>query len=300
MKWRELVLHVPPQEADALAQVVQPLCHGGVVVEPALVTVAGSEDFSFSDEQPTLIKAYLPQDRGFGLKRYRLLNRVRAHNERVAVIEREIEEADWAIAWQKHFKAIRVGRRLVIKPTWQPYRRRPKDVIIELDPGMAFGTGDHPTTQACLKTLEQRMTPRARVMDVGTGTGILAIAAAKLGASAVLALDTDPLSVKAAQANSVLNDVEVTITVRLGSLDPRLLLEWGKADLLLANLTSQLHLELAHGIVTAIHPGGTVVASGIGAASLQSVKLAYRSAGAADIAVRRQGQWRTLIVRTVQ
>jgi ribosomal protein L11 methyltransferase len=131
---------------------------------------------------------------------------------------RFLSEKDWAEAWKTHYDVLRVGRRLVIKPTWRDYDRLPDDLVIELDPGMAFGSGLHPTTRLCLEALEDYLQPGTRVLDVGTGSGILAIAAARLGASQVLALDSDPLAVRVADENVVLNGVESVVRIEVGTV----------------------------------------------------------------------------------
>ena len=297
MRWLELVLEVPPQDADAMAEVLAPYCYGGAVAEPALEGVPGSEDPVLSAERPTLIRCYLPIDQEIDSKLSNLLAAVRAVSQHLAVSQRETAEEDWAEVWKRHFKSRRIGHHIVIKPTWERYRARPGDIVIELDPGMAFGTGDHSTTRACLRALEQYLRPGYKVLDLGTGSGILAIAAARLGASAVLALDTDPLAVRAARENCALNQVAGTVTVQPGSLERTQEQGWQQADLLLANLNSQLHVEMAPDIIGALSAGGIAVASGIGAQALRRVSAAYRRAGAQRIAARRHGEWRTLILR---
>ena len=134
----------------------------------------------------------------------------------------QLEEEDWANAWKQHYNTQRVGERTVIVPSWLDYEAEPDEIVLNLDPGMAFGTGLHPTTQLCLRLLEQHARPRQRTLDLGTGSGILAIAAAKLGAGPVVALDNDPIAVEAASANVARNGVEGSgagqVHVALGSL----------------------------------------------------------------------------------
>ena len=297
MRWLELVLEVRPQDADAIAEVLAPYCYGGTVVEPALAGAPGSEEAVLSADRPTLIRCYLPVDQEIDAKRSKLLAAVQEASQHFTATERETAEEDWAEAWKRHFKARRIGSRIVIKPTWERYRARPGDIVVKLDPGMAFGTGDHPTTRACLRALEQYLRSGDSVLDLGTGSGILAIAAAKLGAGAVLALDTDPLAVRAAQENCVLNQVTGTVTVQPGNLERTQQQGWKQADLLLANLNSQLHIELAPDIVGALSAEGVAVASGIGGPALRRVSAAYLRAGAQRISVRRHGEWRTLVFR---
>jgi ribosomal protein L11 methyltransferase len=130
---------------------------------------------------------------------------------------RFLAETDWAEAWKAGYDVLRIGRRLVVRPSWRDYAPQPGDLVIDLDPGMAFGSGLHPTTRLCLEALEDTMRPGLTVLDVGTGSGILAIAAARLGASRVLALDTDPLAVQIARENVALNQVESVVHVEVGT-----------------------------------------------------------------------------------
>jgi ribosomal protein L11 methyltransferase len=199
-----------------------------------------------------------------------------------------VDEEDWASAWKKQFRPVRTGR-LLVKPPWSRAVPRSGQAIVEIEPGMAFGTGDHPTTLACLRAMDRLTRPGCRVFDLGTGSGVLAIAAAKLGAGDVLAVDTDPIAVEAAASACRANDVRVTVAQ--GSVD--LAKGWGP-DLLMANLTSQLHTEIAPEMIDALAPGGTLFGAGIGEAGLPGVLQVYRTAGAKGIRVGRRGAWRTV------
>ena len=176
---------------------------------------------------------------------------------------RIVEEADWADAWKAYFPVMRVGRRLVIRPTWRRHRRAPDDVVLALDPGMAFGTGLHPTTRLCLAGVEaladRGVLADARVLDVGCGSGILAIAALKLGAATALGLDTDPIAIEATIANARRNALVRRVRARQGSLpsgEPAF-------DVVLANLIAGLLVPLADGLRGELRPGGVLLASGI-------------------------------------
>ncbi|MBI2887936.1 MAG: 50S ribosomal protein L11 methyltransferase [Chloroflexi bacterium] len=300
MKWQEFLFSVPHAVAEGVAEAILPLCHGGVAQEPALTATPGSEEVALATDRPTAVRAYLPRSADFAPRRRALLQAAQAACPELSLSERELDEEDWASAWKRHFTAARVGRRLVIKPTWERYEPRRRDVVIELDPGMAFGTGDHPTTRACLRALERLILPGDRVLDLGTGSGILAIAAARLGASAVLAVDVDPIAVEAARANCVSNGVATVVTVVLGGVEARHACGSPPVDLALANLTSQLHRELAADLLEAVRPGGHVVAAGVGAPALRQVARAYRRAGAARSTIRRDGEWRALILRKAE
>jgi ribosomal protein L11 methyltransferase len=197
-----------------------------------------------------------------------------------------VREADWAEAWKTHFPVLRVGRRIVIRPTWRRHRRRPDDVVLSLDPGMAFGTGLHPTTRLCLAALETladegRLATgsgrggAARVIDVGCGSGILAIAAAKLGAGDLLGVDTDPIAVESTTANARLNSQTRRLRVRQGSVPSG----EGPFDLVLANLIASLLVQLAGPLRGELALGGRILASGIFRDREGDVRAAFEGAG---------------------
>jgi ribosomal protein L11 methyltransferase len=184
-----------------------------------------------SDDAGTTVKTYLLPEDEKSLRQIEIGLEVLSQARRVSYPDdsppihsfpepriRFLSETDWAEAWKTHYDVLRVGRRLVIKPTWRDYDPLPDDLIIKLDPGMAFGSGLHPTTRLCLEAMEGFLRPGSGVLDVGTGSGILAVAAARLGASHVLALDTDPLAVRVARENVALNQVEPVVQVEVGTV----------------------------------------------------------------------------------
>ena len=171
-----------------------------------------------------------------------------------------VEEEDWGRAWKENFKPIRAGTRIVVKPPWEPWPSSPEECVIEISPKMAFGTGSHETTRLCLEMLERFLKPGLSVLDVGTGSGILAIAAVKLGASRAAAVDVEEESVENARENLQLNGIEDCVTVRLGSLE---ILPAEPYDLILANID---RITLAHMLPKFSsfgHPGTIVILSGI-------------------------------------
>ena len=180
----------------------------------------------------------------------------------------------------------------MIKPSWQEHQPRPDEVVIELDPGMAFGTGLHPTTRMCLQALEEHLKPGAKVLDLGTGSGILAIAAAKLGAGSVLALDNDPLAVKAVRANVQSNGVQDLVTVELGSLDKAT----EEFELVLVNILARVIIELAdQGLVDRVRPTGLMIAAGIIEEQEAEVAAALVEHGMGIVERRREKDWVTLV-----
>jgi len=199
---------------------------------------------------------------------------------------RYVEEADWATAWKAYYKPMRIGSRLVVTPPWETPELGPSDLPIVVDPGMAFGTGSHPTTQLCLAALEEYVSPGMAVADVGTGSGILAIAAAKLGAFPVAANDNDPLAVKIARENAAINGVSVDIAE---TLPP------GPYAVVVANILADVIIGMADQLALWTQPGGTLIASGIIDTRESDVRQAAHAAGFMSQNTRHQGEWVALI-----
>lgn len=217
---------------------------------------------------------------------------------------RTLTEADWMSAWKEHYPVIHVGQRIVIVPSWRQYESSASDITIALDPGMAFGTGLHPSTQLCLRAVERFAAKGQRVLDVGTGTGILAIAAVKLGAASALAIDVEEAAVAAAIENSARNGVESAVTVRLASLVPVHnpigaqpgLVGSGQYDLVLANIIAEVIAGMAEALVERTAPGGLIITSGIIEEREHLVLEAF--ADRAELVSREQdGDWLCLCMR---
>jgi ribosomal protein L11 methyltransferase len=214
---------------------------------------------------------------------------------------RELAEANWAEAWKAHFTPLAVGRRLWVVPAWVDPANLAlpaEAVVIRLDPGMAFGTGLHPTTQLCLAALEARVRPGAAVLDVGTGSGILAIGAALLGAGRVVGLDIDPKAVEIAAANAAQSGVAVEL--RVGSIEAAEGVAAPGAhrfDLVVANLLAGTIIELAEALAARVAPGGALIASGILAEQAGAVGAALAAAGLALADTAVQGDWVALVAR---
>ena len=214
-----------------------------------------------------------------------------------------VDEADWAAAWKQHFPVMRIGRRMVIKPTWRRHRRAPGDVVLALDPGMAFGTGLHPTTRLCLAGVEslheREHVAGSRVLDVGCGSGILSIAAALLGATEVLGVDTDPVAIDATEANARRNRVARVVAARRGSVP----VPEPPFDLVLANLIASLLVTLAADLHASTRPGtgttgtgGRLLASGIFVDREPEVRRAFLAAGFRIVGRTAETDWVALEV----
>jgi len=224
---------------------------------------------------------------------------------------RAVDEEDWANAWKTYFKPIRITETLTIKPTWEPYEPAEGERIIELDPGMAFGTGTHETTALCLRTLEQTIKPGDQVIDVGTGSGVLAIAASKLGASQVLAIDLDPVAVSSATENVRLNGLQQEVTVRESDLLGLLKSDAHEAairqeaglgvslpvDLVVANILAEILVLFVDDVYEALKPGGYYIASGIISQKEELVIEALGQAGFDVIQRNAEQDWIALTAR---
>jgi ribosomal protein L11 methyltransferase len=208
---------------------------------------------------------------------------------------RVVHEEDWAEAWKQHFPVLRVGRRLVVRPTWREHVPLPGDVVMSLDPGMAFGTGLHPTTRLCLAGVEHWAAAgrleKACVLDVVCGSGILAIAAALLGAESVVGIDTDPLAVEATRSNAALNGLAARIEARRGSLP---LPSPEQFDLVLANLVASVLVDLAAELADALRPGGRLLAGGIIRDRESDTQGAFEAAGLRVVGRGSETDWLTL------
>ncbi len=258
-----------------MAEALRAVAPGGVSIEDPIVPLGPEEGVRLDRRRPSVVKAYLPLDDGLGERLDRLDAALETLGLRPALRTRTVREEDWADAWKEHFHVERFGERIVIRPSWRTYEPRSGDVVIDLDPGMAFGTGQHPTTRMCLELLEREVRPGMVVLDVGTGSGILAVAAVKLGAARVLALDIEPQAVQVARENAARNGAAGAIWVELGTLDH----PPNPADLAVANITASAVATLAPAFAAALRPGAPLIGSGIVGERLDEVRAALERVG---------------------
>lgn len=264
MLWVELSVDTPAEFVEPLTQVFTEHGEGGVAIDlPGGYNPDEGESPPIADR--VTVKTYIPHDSRLEQRYSRIDVAVRlvAHVGDISDLNvRVIKEEEWEKAWKEHFHVLHIGKRTVIVPTWRTYEPEDTDVVINLDPGMAFGTGHHPTTRMCLELLEEHVTPGVRVLDLGCGSGILSIAAAKLGASSAFGLEIDPIAATAAERNVTENGVVDTVTTEEATLPhPKVIA--GMYDLVIANISSKVIIDLAEYIVTALVRGGTIILSGI-------------------------------------
>ena len=293
MSWQELSIRVPYEYVEPVSYLFGRYGRG---LSMERVREPGQERDA---SDLVLMRTYLPAN-----SRQRLA-RIEVGLKLVAILEpiEDLtitplpEEQDWESEWRSHFDLLRVGRHLVIKPTWIDYEEGPGDVLIELDPGMAFGTGYHPTTYTCLEALEDIVKPGMAVLDVGTGSGILAITAAKLGASRVVALDIDPQAVRAARQNFRRTRVQKLVALTQGSV-PHPLAGNGQFDVAVANISARAVGERAPHILPTLTAGGYLIASGLMESQRQDVETVLVDLGFTYTKEWPQEEWITLVYRS--
>jgi ribosomal protein L11 methyltransferase len=296
MKWVEVSLEVDGEAAEAVAEVLNRYGHQGVAIEQTGFLIDTWED-EVPHSDRLIVRAYWAADERAEPARQQLeeaLHHLNRLYPMPAPQYRMIDEEDWAEAWKANYHPVRLGRRLLIRPLWiEDVELRPGDVVIALDPGMAFGTGTHPSTQLVLEAAEDRLAlmPGAEVLDLGSGSGILAIAAAKLGAGHVLAVDTDPIAVRATAENAEANGVAASIESRSGSLGV-LLAEGRTFDLALVNILAKVIIALCdEGLGNVIRPGGMAIFGGIIEEQAADVEAALRGAGLIPFNRRHSADW---------
>ncbi len=260
MRWLELSSRVDAEAVEAVSEVFSRVASAGVAVEPDLVP--GTDD-GYAVGSSATVRAYIPVESDTAGKKQEVEEALWHLRVIWPVGElecREIADEDWAHTWKAHYSTFRIGRRIVIRPLWLDYTASHDDVVVSLDPGIAFGTGLHPTTHRCLQILEDVIRPGARVFDVGTGSGILSLAAIGLGAARVVAVDVDPIAVAAARENAKANAVEDRIQVSEGSADS---VGDDKFDVVVSNIIARIIIELAQSLVARVRPGGALVLAGV-------------------------------------
>jgi ribosomal protein L11 methyltransferase len=302
--WLELSVAADIEAVEAVSEILGRVAPGGTSVEPAFELIDEGLGARVDATRPAIVRAYVPaRDEAASARAVAEAAEALGHLQAFGLrpigelTTRIVHEADWAEAWKAHFPVLRVGRRLVIKPTWRRHRRADGDVVLALDPGMAFGTGLHPTTRLCLAGVEgiadRGLIDGARVLDVGCGSGILAIAALKLGAATALGVDTDPIAIEATTANAARNRLARRIRAREGSLPTGA----GPFDVVLANLIAGLLVPLAPLLRDELRPGGALLASGIFIDREADVSRAFEAAGLQVVGRSVEGEWVALEAR---
>ena len=204
----------------------------------------------------------------------------------------EIEDEDYLDNWKKYFKPFKIGNNIIIKPSWEEYQEQKEDIIIDIDPGMAFGTGTHETTSLCIEALEEHVKNASTVFDIGCGSGILSIVSAKLGANKLVAIDLDPSCVRISKENIEKNNLSDKIDVRQGDL---LEVLEGKADVIVANIIAEAILSITSSVKNYLKDGGIFISSGIILDKRDSVLESLKDNGFKIEEIKTQGEWVCII-----
>ncbi|MFZ3069678.1 MAG: 50S ribosomal protein L11 methyltransferase [Anaerolineaceae bacterium] len=298
--WVEVSLECSGELAEAVAEIFARYAPEGVVINS--VTRFDEQE---QEQIPTgmmRVVAYLPEDEQLETNR-RSLEEALWHMSQIVPLpgldSHLIPDQDWMAAWKEHYQPLKIGRQWLIMPAWLTADPEEKRLIIRIDPSMAFGTGTHPSTQLCLQAIEDHLQPDQAVIDLGCGSGILAIAALKAGAGCVLAVDTDEQAVIATQNNALINAIHANLEPAQGSLEEILQGKYAikQAPLVLANILAPVLIRLFHeGLAGIVAPGGKLVLAGILEHQAEDVLAAARAAGLQLITRYQKEDWVALVV----
>jgi ribosomal protein L11 methyltransferase len=299
-RWLELAVTCDGEAVEPVSELFA--AHGfnqGVAIEEAFTQDPDGDNFAVDSTRPVVVRTFLhaadvtPGTIDEIRRALWHLGQLRSIGDLVVT---EREEEDWANAWKAQYSVHRVGRRVLVKAPWHDYQPAPDEIVVELDPGMAFGTGLHPSTQLAMMAIEDELEPGARVLDVGTGSGVLATAAALLGASAVDGVDIEPVAVRSARDNAERNGVAEIVRIEQGSVgdgEPFL----GAYDLVVANIIARILIELAPSLAKTVHPGGTLVLGGIIDVKEDTVRDAFDDVGLTLVRREESEDWVSLVYR---
>lgn len=309
MNWTEVTVKTTTEAVEAISNILLEERCGGVMIEDPKDFLfqkkneldwdyVEEEVFNKSNQDGVLIKTYIPEERN-------VLELVETIKAKISLLPSfgldigegtvslsDVNESDWANEWKKYYKPTKIGQKIVVKPTWEDYDKQEDDLIIELDPGMAFGTGTHETTSMCIRELEKYVDESKRVFDIGCGSGILAIAAAKLGGKEVVAGDLDEVAVKVSKENCELNNVSDKVVVKHGSLFE---VVEGKADVIVANIIADIIKILANDVSKFLSEDGVFISSGIIHAKIDEVVESLEKNGFEIVEIVKLGEWSAIV-----
>ena len=293
--WIEFDVCVPQELVEPVVQLFTYYGQASPVIEEAGGFNPDQDEHPV--QGPVTVKMYLPENRRLSGRQARIEAGIRLLSlvhEFPPMKVRRLRPRDWEEGWKAYFGVLRIGRRIVICPTWKKYAVRHDDVLIRLDPGMAFGTGYHQTTMLCLQALERFVEPGNRVLDLGTGSGILAVAASKLGAARVFALDADSQACEVAMQNVNANKQDRRISIVRGSIPHA---DVPVCNLLVANISAKVLSELSSSLFRYVAPGGVMLASGLLLEQQEEVIKKFEGVGFVIEKLENLDDWVLIIAR---
>jgi len=309
MRWARVSVVTTHEGADLIANILMELGAAGTEIDdPSLVNEyidAGLWDYTdlprAEDTETVTVRAYLPEDARLESSLLALAERIAALRHAGATLgagtisHSFVADEDWAETWKAYIHTEKIGERIVVRPTWEEYTPSADEIVIELDPGAAFGTGAHATTAMCLRWLEHLVSPGMRVYDVGCGSGILAVAAAKLGAGEVIAMDYDPVAVSVAEENIRQNNAHNVVACESDLLSA--CEGAAPAELITANIIADVIIRLFAQLDRHLAPGGTLLASGIIDDRIADVEHAAAQHGFTVLDMTCEKEWAAMIIR---
>ncbi len=290
--WLELAVEADHEAAEAIGELFARFGYQeGVVIEEPFLQDGDGDNLRVDPDRPVMVRTFVAaidfdREKLDEIRRgLWLLGKLR-HVGELSLTERA--EEDWANAWKAYYQPLLAGERIVIRPPWIDYQAKNDEIVMILDPGMAFGSGTHPSSRLCVQGLESVVRPGLTVLDVGTGSGILAVAAAKLGAGRIDAVDIEPVAVRAARENAERNGVGAQIRVERGTAgDPFT----GTYDIVVANIISRVLIEISAGLRAAVKPGGSLVMAGVIVEHEPKVREAFEPYGFSLVKRRQIEDW---------
>ena len=310
MNWNEITILTTPQAEELITAVLYDTGVGGVNIEDPWLLDDANRNTSAWDvmdddivkkysEDKCLIKAYYSPETNFEEVMLKIKEGIENAKKFVDVGKAEVtvsvvNEEDWENNWKQYYKPVYIGKNIVIKPLWENIEKKDGQVVIELDPGMAFGTGTHETTRMCLEIMENTVKKGDKVLDIGTGSGILSIAAIKMGAEKCCAVDIDPMAVKIVGENSAANGVQDKIDTVVGNLADEVS---GKYDLVVANIIADAIIALSPDVRQFMKEGAYYITSGIIKFRLEDVKETLEKCGFEIVDIKTDGEWAAVICK---
>ncbi|NLK44230.1 MAG: 50S ribosomal protein L11 methyltransferase [Tissierellia bacterium] len=308
MNWAEVQIKTTPKYEELISSILYDVGATGLAIEDPrdiLELSQSPESWAFIDpdlinveSDDIVIKAYFSEaeDLDYIVQeiKYKIRNNPILKEAQPEVTVTMVDDEDFAQNWKKYYKPTKIGERIVIKPTWEAYTPEEGDILVELDPGMAFGTGTHETTILCTEALERYVKQGDIVYDIGCGSGILSIVAAKLGAEKVVGVDLDEVCIKVSNENIIINQVEDIIEVKKGNL---LDVVEGKANIIVSNIIAEIIVEMIGDLKSHLEDKGIFITSGIIEEKIPMVEKALLENGFKILETKQKNEWALILAK---